>query len=220
MNRQLAVVSVGLLLLAGTIYFSPCLTPKGKRQPVPSHHSTAAPQSLPPGVMYSSFGPSHSFSSNRWSAGTHAHADWFVPRFSGRLKTLELALDPYVGGKNWQRTAGDLEVFVAQNENGFPGMVLERFSLPVGEPGAPLPTPPLVFRSKAHPKLHVGVKYWVCARSTGAAGWTWHFGDRKNVQNSARESEPGKWASAGDFCYVGAFCITGSTNQDLEAEER
>ena len=172
-----------------------------------------------PVMVYSSFGPTNSFSTNCWSAGSHAHADWFVSAASGSLATIKIAVEPGYVRKGRETTAGDLNLFLAQDDNGFPGAIIEQFSLPADAPSAPPPSLPLVFKSVTQPKLQAGAKYWLAAKSSGPPGeWVWHDGDRKIVQKAARENELGKWGSAGDFCYVGAFSVSVTTNLEPQVQ--
>jgi hypothetical protein len=52
----------------------------------------------------------------------------------------------------------------------------------------------------------------LCVRSRG--GWVWHFNNQNISQNAARETKPGHWATAGDYCYICAFRVVLSTNQE------
>jgi hypothetical protein len=203
-DSKKTIIAVGLLVLVCIIIYLVLFWHKSKPSQLPATI-----------VMYSSFGPTNSFDPNCWSAGANAHADWFVPSVSGTLSVIEIAVEPSYVRKGMEKTAGDLDLFLAQDESGFPGAVLERFSLAAGAPNSPPPSLPLVFKSVAQPKLQAGVKYWLGAKSSGPGEWTWHFGDRKLVQKAAREKEQGKWGSAGDYCYVGAFSVIVTTNHEL-----
>jgi hypothetical protein len=113
-----------------------------------------------------------------------------------------LAIEP----NRHARDPGNATVSLAQDERGFPGATLETFSVPAGEV-----VEPVILQSVTEPVLKAGVKYWMCVKSTGL--WRWHFNNRNITRNSAREISPGKWASAGDYCYVCAFSVTVSTNR-------
>jgi len=181
-----------------------------------SKRSQRPPASLPQTVMiFSSFGISNSFRPTCWFVGSNAHAEWFVPDVSGRLADIVIAIEPGYARKGQEQTAGDLNLFLATDENGFPGKILEQFSLTAGAPTSAPPLLPLVFKSASQPELMSGAKFWLCAKSSGMEGWVWHFGDPKMVRKAAREKAPGMWASAGDFCYCAAFSVNVITNQAL-----
>ena len=160
-----------------------------------------------PGLAFSSFSPSNTYKANTWAAGTSAHAEWFVSLASGPLAAVRIALEPTPR----IRQPGSATVFIAQDEGGFPGAILESFSVPAMKPAAGDASAPLFLESVAEPELKAGVKYWVCARSTGQ--WQWHFNDQNIFHNAARELEPGKWVSAGDNCTVAAFSVTVSAKR-------
>jgi hypothetical protein len=150
-------------------------------------------------VAFNSFGPSDSFSANCWGIGSHAHAEWFIPKISGPLESLEVAIEP---------GSGSAEVFIAPDANKFPGKPLEKFTVELESQTVSKAFAPFILKSTARPALKAGEKYWVGARSASARSWTWHFNDQKIIQSTARETEPGKWASAGDMCYVGAYRVS------------
>jgi hypothetical protein len=209
-TRRNFVITVGLLVLVcGLVCFLIFRHRTNPGQP---------PTSTP---MYSTFGPSNSFGANCWSASAHAHADWFVPPMSGRLEAIEIAIEPSYAGGGVRQKAGDLDLFLAKDDHGFPGPILERFVGEAYPPESP-PTPlPLVFKSAGQPSLRAGEKYWLGARSAGPVEWRWHFGGQQLiVQKPAREDRPGHWVSAGDSCYASAFSILVNTNQTLELEAR
>jgi hypothetical protein len=81
--------------------------------------------------------------------------------------------------------------------------------------GAGEATDLLTLESVRKPALQAGVKYWLCARSE--SGWHWHFNNQNIVHNAARQVSLGKWASAGDYCYVSAFSVRVSTNEPPSA---
>jgi hypothetical protein len=157
-----------------------------------------APAAPPSGVIFSSFGPTNSCNpTNCWGINAHAHAEWFVAKTSGRLSELTLAISP---------GSGPCEIFLARDTNHFPGAVLETFTV-ASHAFQPKLAMPLVLHSTNQPALEGGVKYWVCARAA-KPGWTWHFNDQKICRNTAREADGGKWLSAGEYCYVGAYSVT------------
>ena len=194
-NRKVTILVIGTLALAGVIVcFVLALL---KTTP-----------SSPGVVVFSSFSPSNTFRPNSWAAGANAHADWFEPEVSGRLYEIKIAVEPSYGRRGMVATAGNLDLFLAADENGFPGKTLEEFSCEAYAPGSPSPSLPLVFKSVTRPKLEAGTRYWLCAKGSGAGGWIWHFGDPAILRNAAREGGPGIWMTAGDNCYSGAFSIS------------
>jgi hypothetical protein len=156
-------------------------------------------------IAYDSFGPRYTFGSNCWAAGGNAHADWFVPALAGRLSAIELAIEPPA------KQAGNATVSLASDNNGFPGAMLESFVVTPRMWSGASNSAPVVVNSVAQPALAAGVKYWLGVRSRG--GWIWHDNNQNVSQNAARETRPGRWATAGDYCYVCAFRVLLSTNQ-------
>jgi hypothetical protein len=203
-DTKKVIVAVGLLLLFCMLICLFLFWHRPRRSPATT-------------VVFSSFGPSNSFSSYGYDVGC---ADWFVPTVSGTLSSIEIAVEPdYPRGIDptdaaMEPIAGALELFLAKDESGFPGPILEQFSLAAEAASSPPRALPLVFNSVAQPKLEAGVKYWLGARSSGPVMWSWHIGDHQFGQKAARENEQGKWISMGDGCYLGAFSIIVNTNQE------
>ncbi|MGA2245014.1 MAG: choice-of-anchor R domain-containing protein [Verrucomicrobiota bacterium] len=164
----------------------------------------------PPGVAgriaFDSFGPGHAFDTNSWAVGGQAHADWFIPAMSGRLGAIELALEATA------RNAGDATVFLASDKHGFPGATLESFEVAPRLGSAASNPAPVELASLAQPALAAGAKYWLCVRGRG--GWDWHFNNQNIVQYAGRETKPGRWATAGDYCYACAFRVLIATNRE------
>ena len=157
-------------------------------------------------VVFSTFGPAKTFlGGSGWGVGLNAHAEFFIPTNSGRLSAIEMALEPNYVRKGREKNAADAEVFVAPDQNGFPGTPLEEFSIVADSPKSPAPTNALRYVSVARPLLEAGKKYWLGARCTGGGSWVWRFNDQNFTQLSAW-GEPGKWASAGNG-RNGAFSI-------------
>ena len=209
LNNKITMLALGLLLLAGLlVYFYVIRHQTKSAPPVPNPVPPPAPT-----PSYSSFGPGDTFSANCWSAGAHAHADWFIAPVTGSLSNIAVAIEPSYVRQGREQTAGALDLFLARDEHGFPGAVLEHFSLAAEAPHAPPPVLPQVVGSVVQPALEAGVKYWLGARGSSPGEWIWHFGDHQIAQKAAREQAPGKWVSAGDTCYVGAFRIRLTPNQ-------
>jgi hypothetical protein len=161
---------------------------------------------LPKDTVFSLFGPSNSFQmSNGWSAGVNGHAESFVPNASGRLHSIALAIEPSYVRKGMEKTAPDATIILAEDANGLPGNPIETFTLHAISPKVPQPDFPQLVESTQHPVLQAGMKYWVCVRSSGR--WLWRNNNLNKTEVSARESEPGKWASAGNG-RNGAFSVS------------
>jgi hypothetical protein len=151
-------------------------------------------------TVFSTFGPANTYLLNNsgWAAGANAHAECLTPDASGSLNAVEIALEPNYVRRGRETTAGAANVFIAQDENGLPGAVLESFPVAADPPASPPPALPLILKSATHPKLQAGVKYWLCAGCPGPGSWVWRFNDQHLSQVSAREQGPGKWLSAGN----------------------
>jgi hypothetical protein len=172
----------------------------GASRPVPSLSVTT--------TVFSLFGPAKTYmGGSGWSVGIHAHAEWFVPTASGRLSTIEVAIEPSYVRAGREMTARNAEAFLAEDKDGFPGKILESFSLFADSPKVPAPTNALVLESVEQPVLQAGTKYWLFARCPGPGSWVWRFNDQNKMEISAREAEPEKWASAGNG-RNGAFSVT------------
>jgi len=157
-------------------------------------------------VAFDAFGPSHTFGTNSWGVGGKAHADWFVPSRSGHLSAIELAIEPQ------DRNSVDAIVTLASDHNGFPGAIIESFLVTPQMVTAATNTAPVVLNSVQQPVLEAGKKYWLGVRGRGA--WIWHFNNQNIAQNAAREVRREQWASAGDYCYICAFRILITADQD------
>lgn len=157
-------------------------------------------------IAFDSFGPAHTFGTNCWAVGGSAHADWFIPAQSGSLSAIELALEPPA------RNAGDATVILAGDKRGSPGQTMESFTVTADMGTSTSNAAPIVVHSVTQPMLEAGVKYWLYVRGSGP--WTWHFNNQNIAQNARRETKRGKWASAGDYCYVCAFRVMISPNPE------
>jgi hypothetical protein len=155
-------------------------------------------------VAFDSFGPGHAFGTNFLGVGDLAHGDWFVPARSGPLSALELAIE------SSPQEPGSAEVFLARDSQGFPGATMESYVVAPRGSGPASNSVPAVIVSVAQPVLESGVKYWLCVRG---GGWVWHFNNQDLAQKAARETGRNQWASAGDYCYCGAFRVLVRTNQ-------
>jgi hypothetical protein len=172
-------------------------------------------KALPPGKsslaqvtgpgFFNSFGPTNSYvAGSGWAAGTSAHGESFVAPRTGELSMIRIAIEPIYLHIGRETTAADAMVFLARDENGFPGDVLEQFKVAAVAPDAPAECPVLL-RSTTCPPLRAGVKYWVCAKSNG--GWVWHNSPRSLAPASACEDRPGKWVPGGNGIGA-AFSVT------------
>jgi hypothetical protein len=185
---------------------------------VQSSNTPAKVIELPPAsvvvtnTVFTTFGPTKSYRPVGWSVGTRGHAEWFIPRTSGRLHSIEIAVEPNYVRRGREKTAANAEVFMAEDKDGFPGKILEGFSISADPPTVPAPTSALVLESAAQPALQAGSKYWVLARCPGPGTWSWRFNDQNLTEVSAYEKEPDKWTSAGNG-YNGALSVTVTSAQ-------
>jgi len=162
----------------------------------------------PTSAIFDTFGPMKaSVPGPGWAAGSSTHGEWFVFGDSGRLNTIEIAIEPSYAEGGRETMAGDATVFLARDANGRPGKVVERFQVPAWSSTAPAPAGPVTLKSSARPVLRAGQKYWLCARCGGPGLWGWHFSPRDSGQTSVCEREPGEWISTGN-AQTGAFRIT------------
>jgi hypothetical protein len=115
-------------------------------------------------------------------------AEWFVPEISGRLSSIEAAIQ--------SSGAGPLNFSIAEDAGEIPGRVLERFpnvQAPARGDNAPL----LTLKSRVHPVLRAGVKYWFCAEPARPATLAWWFPTDQSVTNNfAFDRSPSLWTSA------------------------
>ncbi len=119
-----------------------------------------------------------------------ARAEWFVPQTSSELSSLEIAV------ARWQ--PGGVHVSVAQDAQGRPGQVLERF----GDVSPPLMlrditavnTATLTLNSKVHPRLLAGSKYWLCIEPADPETFTvWWPTMNKNTDDFLEATAPARW---------------------------
>jgi hypothetical protein len=197
---------VTLTLICGALYlffFRGLNVPAPKPGPTPEL-ARPAPQPELPAPVFSSFGPANSYMpAPGWAAGTCAHGESFVLSRSGALSAIEIAIEPDGMPEGYESKAGDATVFLAQDQSGCPGPVLERFR--VKAVAMAHSKNPAVLESIARPFLQAGVTYWLCAGSSG--GWGWHNNPRGFIHASACEREPNKWISGGNGPN-GAFSVT------------
>lgn len=177
----------------------------------PNHSLSAVKPTVPlntaagdAGTAFTSLGPHQSFGTTAWGVGVLAHAEWFLAENAGELKEIQIAIAPPPG-----RTS-TATVFLARDNNGHPGQVLESFSFSVNPKNEIESSEPILLESVNHPVLERNSKYWLGARSP--FGWRWYFNNQKILHESARETGDGKWASAGDYATLGAFSIRVATN--------
>jgi hypothetical protein len=191
-RNRITIFAIAVLTLMGVITSYLLTRPNPPQKFVP-------PKPKPTRTVFSSLSASNTYlGATGWAAGMNTHAEWFVPDASGELIFIEIAIEPSYVRKGREKIAGGLNLFLAQDEGGFPGAVLERFSIAAGAPSSPPPSLPLVFESAAQPKLQAGVKYWLCAGCSGPGSWVWRFNDQDLMLVSARQHDDGQWKSAGN----------------------
>jgi hypothetical protein len=199
--RFLSAVLTGVTL---TLFF------RGLNSPTRIHRTAAPPVKSSPANatdsgFFNSFGPANSFvAGTGWAAGTSAHGESFVAPRAGTLSMIRIAIEPTYLYTGRETTSADATVFLAQDEKGFPGAVLEQFKVAAVALDVPAECPVLL-RSTTCPPLRAGVKYWVCAKSKG--GWVWHNSPRSLAPASACEDRPGKWVPGGNGG-TAAFSVT------------
>ncbi len=147
-----------------------------------------------PAFVYNSFGPGNTFNlSADWivggSASPHgyqAHAEYFVPAFSGYLDQVQVGTKLLGGGSV-------TEFFIAQdNGSGIPGTVLEDF------PNVTNPTGLLTLNSVSTPLLQSGQKYWLCDQPVDANTYTGWCLNTQGITNSfAGSTSQGSWFAIG-----------------------
>jgi hypothetical protein len=199
-RKQQILLAMGAFILVSA--FTGVLLTQSPKAERPQQQPTE--QRVPPKpkltrTVASNLSPSNTyFGDSGWSAGKNAHAESFVPDASGKLSTIEIAIEPSYVRKGREKTAGDLDLCLAQDQNGLPGLVLERFSFTADAPSSPPFALSLILESAEQPPLQAGAKYWLCAGCLGPGSWLWRFNDQNLTRVSAREEEPGKWTSAGN----------------------
>ena len=147
---------------------------------------------------------------NRKLLGFRGRAESFQPNVSGRLRTIEIAIQSAGPGR--------INVSLARDDNGLPGDILERFSnifppefpssimissvstlddlSSVLPPEIPLPYSTLVLKSRTTPTLLAGVNYWLCIEPSDGATYCVWFQTVEPVNNPmAFDSAPGSWTS-------------------------
>jgi len=206
-------VLVGIVLAGGLGYWfwqqahsvppasPPVESPKSVETPAAASPEPAQPQPAVLDVAFSSFGSNNESGADGWLVDTNGHADWFVSKASGRLRAIELKIEP-AGG-----SAEKLVVSIWSDRGGVPGRALETFS--VGRRASPNPLGRLVFNSRRQPALTAGAKYWIYAKTQGT--WDWHFNGQNLMQDAMQSPQPRKWVGTG-YTNVCAFSIVTERN--------
>jgi hypothetical protein len=158
-------------------------------------------------VIYSDFGPSDTFStlsyltmSGGQSSGPY-HYDWamaFTSSGDYALDAIRLPLGLVSGAPS------DLYLSLAANDNGFPGAILESWTLSaIGPINGPLTTASSVL----HPILMTGATYWIAADApvTSSAVFQWNASPSAWGFHAMRYNE-GNWIASSETPY-GAFDV-------------
>jgi RNA polymerase sigma factor (sigma-70 family) len=127
-------------------------------------------------------------------------AEWFVPQISGKLSSIEAAI---------QGSTGRLNFFVAEDGSDIPGKILERFAS-VRAPERGDKASLLELKSRAQPLLRAGVKYWFCAEPADTTTFAEWFSTDQLVTNSfAYDRTAWSWnhAPAEPIRRNGAFAV-------------
>lgn len=178
--------------------------PQPAQTPESAAPRPAQPQPAVTDVAFSSFGSHSDYETNGWLVEADGHADWFVSRSTGRLKAIELKIEPA------SQPTKKLAVSIFEDRGGVPGRSLEMLS--VARQGSTNSAGWLVLDSRKQPALETGAKYWVWARSP-AGTWYWHFNSQNLMQEGIMHSpQPQKWATAG-YTNVCAFDVLTERNR-------
>ena len=153
-------------------------------------------------TAFDSFGPGKTFDGSvRWGVGFHfpgyrGQAEWFIPKVSGRLSTIEIAISS-------QNKDARLNLTISVDNNGIPGKAVESFreisgNTRSGKTNRRAPTGVLVVESSAHPTLQAGTKYWLCAEpANDTASWSWAYNNQNLANGFAFERQQGSWEASG-----------------------
>ena len=117
-------------------------------------------------------------------SGSRGHGEWLVVYNPGRLATIQAPVQSVNSGR--------LNFFIAEDNNGLPGNILEQFSNvlapKVGDTNA------LLLYSVVRPELRAGVKYWLCAETDGTDGsFVWFYSNDLPPRGYAVERSPSAW---------------------------
>ena len=115
--------------------------------------------------------------------GLQAHAEYFVPAFSGYLSQIQVGTKLLGGGD----ALSDFSI-AQDNGSGIPGTVLESFSNVTNPNGL------LTLNSVTAPLLQAGQKYWLCDEPANANSYVGWYPNNQGITNSsAIQSPPGIW---------------------------
>lgn len=118
------------------------------------------------------------------------------------LEKIELA----VGGLLAGSPAVNLEVILADDDNGLPGAAIENFIFDVATLQA-VPPGLLVAKSKVHPILQENTPYWLVANATDPdLNATWFWNSIGGIGNVGQRIDGGTWTAS--LQQQGAFRIT------------
>jgi len=176
-------------------------------------------------VVYNTFGPGDTYGAGytQVSSGiSYPYAmqgkeigEAFVSTNNYSLDSIELAMKGVIGASNLS-----IEVYLMSDSTGFPGAILETFSI-----SGDLGTDPknFLWYSTLHPLLNAGTQYWLVARtmqtyvSGNIAGWMQSL-SAEGLHATGTLSQPPPsvllgWDvinTAADPMYQGAFRISGT----------
>jgi len=167
-------------------------------------------RSVSPVLAFNSFGAGKTYDSSvSWMVGVYLYkgqseyrgqAEWFIPKTSGRLNTIEIAIRAN-NSSDW------LNVSVSEDDNGLPGKALESFQGIAGKKSNPR-SATLILKSTAHPALQAGKKYWLCAEpGNDTSTWSWAYNNQYLANGSAYERQQSGWESFGGT-RNGAFSVS------------
>jgi hypothetical protein len=158
-------------------------------------------------LVYNSFGPGNTYSGDSsfvvggsaTAYGLQAHAEYFVPAFSGYLSQIQVATTTLGGGD----ALTDFSI-AQDNGSGIPGTVLESFSNVTNPNGL------LTLNSVTAPLLQVGQKYWLCdepADTNAFVGWCQNNQGIINSCAVQTSASPGIWHAIPPSPASGVFSI-------------
>jgi RNA polymerase sigma factor (sigma-70 family) len=124
------------------------------------------------------------------SLGYAGHAEWFVPEVAGKLGTIEVAMRSKSPGH------GHLNLFIARDNQGAPGAIVESFRNVIVPDMDQKDYSPVVFKSALQPGLQAGTKYWFVAEpADDSTTIYWFYSNQTNSRDIAKEISAGTWTN-------------------------
>jgi hypothetical protein len=217
-SKNVLVTFVTIALFAGGVGYQfwqqknfVAAKPASASVPTPAVAHPAATKSVPLQLVFdtafSSCSSTSDFDTNGFLVGAKGHADWFVSKTSGGLRTIKLKIGPV--GSSGER----LLLTLRQDHGGFPERTVEAFL--VHNPATTDSAGWLVLDSRHQPMLEAGKKYWLCAKSSGS--WLWHYGQPAIFQTTMYSPRRAVW-TVGESTNVCAFSVVTGKNVSSSLE--